>query len=248
MTQTITEHWNQRAALGETAGTQDLIAKELEHRAILNALAEIKPSTILEVGCGRGELARLIVQNLPSVEYLAIDNSREMIAAAKAQPFRNARLRYANRGVEHLPKGHFDCVITERMLINLPSWEAQQQAIDAIAERLNPGGYYLMCENSQDGLGVINSARAALGLPAITAPWHNRYLQSGELLTVQSLDWMVCKHFSSTYYFLSRVINAKLADEAGHQPAYDAPINRLALTLPAHGPYAQGRLWIWQKP
>lgn len=244
---TIREHWNQRAQLGQTAGTQDLIAKELEHKALLDAARTMKPHTILEVGCGRGELARLIVAHLSGVDYLAVDNSPAMIGAAKAQP-RNGRLRYACRGVEDLPKGYFDCVITERMLINLPTWEAQKAAIDAIAERLHPGGYYLMCENSQDGLNVINFSRGEIGLPPIAAPWHNRYLLDAELSGVTSLTLVDCQRFSSTYYFLSRVVNAALAQQAGQEPTYDAPVNRLALRLPAYGPYAQNRLWIWRKP
>lgn len=246
MTQAITELWNSRAALGQTAGTQDLIAKELEHRAILTAVKGITPHTVLEVGCGRGELARLIVNEMHGIDYLAVDNSREMIAAAKAQP-RNARLRYACRGVEDLPRGFFDCVITERMIINLPTWEAQKAAIAEITACLHPGGYYLMCENSQQGLEAINAARFCIGLEAIQRPWHNLYLEDSKLAQIDGLKLERCEPFSALYYLLSRVVNAKLSDP----PAYDAPVNQLALSLPwscARGGLAQGRLWIWRKP
>lgn len=244
-TDSLREHWNQRAALGSTAGTRDLLAVELEHRAILAAVREYQPSTILEVGCGLGELARLITSTMHGVDYLAIDNASEMIGAAKAQP-RNARLRFACLGIDDLPKGHFDCAITERMLINLPSWEAQKAAIHAIAERLNPGGHFLMCENSQDGLDAINRGRLAVGLPEITPPWHNRYLRDSELEDLG--DPLRCEHYSATYYFLSRIVNAKLAHDSGREPEYDALVNQLALKLPAQGPWAQGRLWVWRKP
>lgn len=245
----ITNHWNQRAALGATAGTQDLIAKELEHRAILEAVRAAQPDTVLEIGCGRGELARAIVQTCYGVDYLAIDNATDMIGAAKAHP-RHARLRFACRGVEHLPQGHFDCVITERMLINLPSWEAQHAAIDAIADRLHAGGYYLMCENSQDGLDAINAARASVGLAPIQRPWHNLYLDGARLSTVTSLRLERVVPFSALYYLLSRVVNAALSAGAGVEPQYDAPVNRLALGLPwtaADPGLAQGRLWVWRK-
>jgi SAM-dependent methyltransferase len=247
----VTDYWNQRAGLGETAGTPDLIAKQLEQRAILDAVRRIvptvQPSTILEVGCGRGELARRIVSLMPLVTYLAVDNAEAMIAEAQKFPH-PSRLRFQVAEVSDLRQGLFDCVVTERMLINLPRWDAQLVAIQAIAARLMPGGYFLMCENSQDGLHAINKARAAVGLPVIVPPWHNRYFEDALLARdVRCLKLVRCKRFSSTYYFLSRIVNAKLAHDAGQAPAYGSPINQLALHLPACGPYAQGRLWVWRK-
>jgi len=252
MTDAILEHWNVRATLGDIAGTPDLIPKELEHRAILAAVIKHRPATILEVGCGRGELARLIVASCPWVDYLAVDGAREMIAVARSQPCLRSRLRFAHRDIGNLPSGHFDMVITERMLINLPTWEDQLQGIHDITDRLNPGGRYVMCENSQIGLDEINHVRVKLGLGEIKAPWHNRYMRTEELQQVPSsvLTLEDCQMFSADYYFLSRIVNAKLSQDAGREPKYDAPINKLALSLPASvSPrFAQGRLWCWRKP
>ena len=50
---------------------------------------------------------------------------------------------------------------------------------------LNPGGMYVMCENSQEGLDAINDLRQQLGLKRIAAPWHNRYLRTNE---IESID------------------------------------------------------------
>ena len=245
----IAAFWDAQAAKGATAGTQDLILKQLEQRVILAAVERYRPSTVLEVGCGRGELARLIVSACPWLDYLAVDASREMIAAARSQPTLRSRLRFAHRDIAHLPTGYFDMVITERMLINLQGWEARKAGIDIIASRLNPGGHYVMCEHSQEGLDAINATRQTLGLPAIPVPWHNgRYLSDAELATVTSLRLVRCEPFSATYYLLSRIVNAKLAHDAGHEPSYDAPVNQFALDLPAVGPWAQGRLWVWRKP
>ena len=56
-----------------------------------------------------------------------------------------------------------------------------------------------------------------------------------------------CVYYSSTYYFLSRVVNAWEAAQSGKDPDYDAPVNQLALKLPPIGDFGQGRLWLWRK-
>lgn len=244
----IRDHWNRRATLGPLAGTQDVLLQALEQRAILAACQDLpNPAFGLEVGCGTGDTARLLVRTYPRLDLLAVDGAQAMIAAAKSRRYPSVRLRFQVRDALDLPDGRFDLILTQRCLINLPSWELQQQAIDGIARRLAPGGRYVMCEHAQDGLDAINETRQAIGLSAIHAPWHNRYLREAELATVTSLKLVTCEPFSSTYYFLSRIVNAALAQQAGSAPAYDAPINQLALTLPSEGRYAQGRLWIWEK-
>jgi hypothetical protein len=98
-------------------------------------------------------------------------------------------------------------------------------------------------------MDAINRARARVDLPAIRPPysWH-RYLRDEDLEKVECLRMLGWEEFSSTYYFLSRVVNAKLAADQNEQPDYDSPINRMALDLPSFGPWSQTRLWIWEKP
>lgn len=244
----VKDYWNQRAALGERAGSDDLIAKELEQRAILSELPKAYRPCVLEVGCGRGETAQLVAARLNPVVFDAVDASEAMIAAANEG---NAhQVTFQRLDVEHLPRGPYDIAYSQRCLINLSDWDAQKRAIDAVAERLVSGGLFLMLENSQDGLNVINYWRGQVGLPPIERPWHNRYLYGLEIATVTSLKLLRCVPFSAAYYFLSRVVNAKLAHEAGLAPAYDSTVNRLALSLDAEtvSPrFAQGRLWVWQK-
>jgi len=247
----IRSHWNQRAALGERAGTQDLLAKQLERQALQEACGafwhDYPLRHVLEIGCGRGDTARELAMTLPDVQFLALDNAAAMIAAARTEGVGH-NLQFEVGDVAALPDVQFDLIYTQRMLINLTTWEEQRLALDTIADRLLPGGQYLMCENSQDGVDAINVERLKLGLEPIERPWHNRYLRDAELFDVTSLRLLRCVPFSSTYYFLSRVVNAALAHDEGLPPRYDARINQLALQLPSVGPWAQGRLWIWEKP
>jgi len=107
-----------------------------------------------------------------------------------------------------------------------------------------------MCENSQNGLDRINSLRREIGLESITTPWHNRYLLDTELsqLDIPGVRLERVNFYSSTYYFLSRIINAWIASNEGKEPDYEAPINQLALRLPAVvGDFGQGRIWLWRR-
>src|SRR5919108_2462116 len=251
ITHDVCAFWNSRAGLGQWAGTRDVIAKQLEVEAISTYIRD--GMRILEVGCGNGITAIELARRY-SVEILGIDFAEEMIAAARAMAAGQEL-----RGSVHFEVGDvqtlfrftqkFDLIYSERVLINLSTWAAQEQAIRNITDLLIEGGLYLMCENSQDGLQKINSLRERVGLPAIVPPWHNRYLRDAELnqiaLTGVKLDNI--NYYSSTYYFLSRVVNASLAAEQGNEPDYDAPINRLALQLPSIGELGQGRIWLWRK-
>jgi len=143
----------------------------------------------------------------------------------------------------------FDLIYTERMLINLPDWPAQKGAIIGLTKLLKPNGKYVMCENSQDGLDAINDMRVKAGLEKVIPPWHNRYIKDTEVntLNIPGIKLEEIHHYSSTYYFLSRVVNAWLARQEGKEPSYEASVNQLALLLPPFGEIGQGRIWIWQK-
>ena len=233
--------WDERAKLGARAGTDDLIAKDLEQWALLGALHDVPlGKRVLEIGCGRGDTARLVAKHFP--DMVAVDTSPAMIREAyREEPDIDFRV-----GDLYSITGEWDCIYTQRCLINVSD---QMRAFEVIADHLAPGGRYLSCECSQSGLDAINRLRAIVGLPAIEPPydWH-RYLRDDELQNVKCLRLVECREFSSTYYYLSRVVNARLAADRGEEPDYNDPINRLALELPSEGPYAQTRLWIWEKP
>jgi len=249
--QDILAFWNARAGLGQWAGTRDVIAKQLEIEAIAAYVHD--GMKILDIGCGNGITAIEIARRY-SVDVMGIDFAEEMIAAAKSMAV-GQQLRGSVKfqtGDVRKPSDFsekFDLIYTERALINLPDWSAQQQAIIGITSLLVDGGLYVMCENSQDGLDEINSLRERSGLPKIIPPWHNRYFRDAELQTITfpKVKLEGINYFSSTYYFLSRVVNAWLAAQDGQEPQYEAPVNKLALRLPPLGELGQGRIWLWRR-
>jgi ubiquinone/menaquinone biosynthesis C-methylase UbiE len=251
LTQDVCAFWNSRAKLGQLAGTRDVIAKQLEVDAISTYVRD--GMRILEVGCGNG-ITAIELARRHKVEILGIDFAADMIAVAGStlagQQLKGSAKFQVGDVLGSLGfTERFDLIYSERVLINLPDWTAQRQAILNITGLLADEGVYVMCENSQDGLAQINSLREQVGLPAIIPPWHNRYFRNSEVeqISLPGVILEAINDYSSTYYFLSRVVNACLAAQEGKDPDYSAPINQLALRLPPIGDFGQGRIWLWRK-
>ena len=245
------EFWETQAAQGARAGSQDLIAKPLEIEAIARFVDD--GMNVLDVGCGNGVTALELAQRY-SVTVLGLDSSPAMIQAAndvkRDAPPLKGRVEFQVGDVRQLPPlSAYDLAYTERTLINLPDWPSQRQAIIDILQCVRSGCHYVMCENSQDGLERLNALRRAVGLPSIVPPWHNRYLREAEVQAAVIPHGSCETSFAhtSTYYFLSRVVNAALAHDQGQEPDYNAPVNRLALSLPPLGDIGQGRIWVWRR-
>jgi len=247
----VLEFWNKRASLAEVAGTPDLMAKQLEIEIISKHIKE--GQKILEIGCGNGMTAIELALRF-DIDLTGIDFSEKMISEARRLASENHLMGHVTFGVGDVCDllnitDRYDLIFTERVLINLPDWLAQAKAIKDIIALLKPGGRYLMCENSRDGLDRINMYRESCGLSKIDPPWHNRYLLEKEVncLEIDGARLTGVENYSSTYYFISRVVNAWLAAQEGIEPQYNAKINQLGLLLPPMGDFGQGKLWIWEK-
>lgn len=247
----IRDFWNARSNLENHAGTDDLILKQLEVKAIISYIKD--GLSILDIGCGNGITAIEIAHRF-NVSIIGIDFSDKMINAALLDKLNKpliGNVEFKTGDVCAIPVFNeaFDLIYTERTLINLPNWRMQRQAIVNIASLLKNNGLYIMCEHSQDGLDKMNICRKAVSLSPIVPPWHNRYLRDNELQTAnfKSLKLEDINYFSSTYYFLSRIVNAWQASQEKQEPKYEAPVNQLALQLPPIGDFGQGRIWMWRK-
>lgn len=247
----ILQFWNEQASLLEKAGSKDLIAKELEVVTISNHVND--GMKVCEFGCGNG-FAAISIAKKYDVNMKCYDFSPEMIAAAKplaAEAGVNNKISFDVANVKEEPDlgDTFDLIYTERMLINLQTWDDQEKAINYLAKYVKPGGKMIFCECSQQGLEKLNELRGQVGLNRIDSPWHNCYLDDSAMEKIDILGFKLVdvELYSSTYYFLSRVLNAWLAEQEGVQPSYDAPINQLALKLSPMGECAQGKLWVFEK-
>jgi len=247
----VRSYWDGRADLGFEAGSGDVMLKRLEIDAIASYVSD--GLRILDVGCGNGFTAIEIARRY-QVEIVGLDYAPKMIDAAIEAAEKAGlkdRLEFRIADIQDLPDdlGRFNLVYGERVLINLQEWSTQLSALRTISRLLEPDGRYVMCESSQDGLDTINRYRESAGLDAISSPWHNRYLRDEEVQTADLHDLCLdeTNDFSSTYYFLSRVVNAWLAHREGREPSYDAEVNQLATLLPSFGGMGQTKIWVWRK-
>lgn len=246
----ILSFWDERAKLKNKAGTNDLIAKQIEMDAIIKYIKD--GMRILDIGCGSGNTAVEIAKHCDS-DITGFDFSEEMIKEANLlakETKTKGMVSFFQGNVLEMPEvTDFDIIYTERVLINLNDWNEQKNAIVNIMEKLKPGGKYIMCENCIEGLDSINKLRELLDLEAITSPWHNRYLVMNEIdsLKIPGATLKQVDHITSTYAFLSRIVNAAVAEHEGLQPDYNSFINQLALKLPMIGDLGQTKIWLWEK-
>ena len=108
---------------------------------VFEAVAETRPSDVLEVGCGWGELAARIRDEItPSV--VAVDISPRMVELARA---RGIDARTGDVCALPFPDGSYDCVTANWMLYHAREIEV---ALSELARVLRPRGRLVAATNS----------------------------------------------------------------------------------------------------
>ena len=198
------EHWNDPAV--ESMYDKTLLRLETE-----NLKAWIPPnSSVCDMGCGEGE-ATLEYSKVPGVTVLGVDNSPTRLElAAKRLP--GVKLKLAS--VNDNDIGRFDVVISQRLLVNMPSWDEQKRALVSLSCLVRPGGRVLLSEGSANGAKKLNEFRKQMGLSRIPTPAHNVFIDDRQLLECATdLGWKLedAKHIG-TYYLLTRGVQPALKD------------------------------------
>jgi len=227
----IKSFWDGRA---RDAGLDDV---EVTHRDVWQRWLEIQTierylgpkDRVLDIGCGSGYATKGFAPRVK--EIVGVDFSADMIARAAAEAPDNASFSVCNV-LELSPEtaGMFDLAISIRCLINLGSWDLQQQAIANIASVIRPGGRYIFVEGVAGGRSALNALRQNIGLDAMPEVWHNQDFEEGALLDFVQKDFIVAekRHFG-VYDLVSRVINPALV--APDAPQYDSKMNEIAARL-----------------
>lgn len=249
----IQTYWNEQGkkyAADLRATNPDPLAKELELSALRRVLNPARDT--LEAGCGNGyNLFRLR-------EYLCgriagFDYAEALIDAARAEHIRtgsDARITFHMASIlDDLGfLGVFPQIFTDRCLINLPSLDLQIEALRRLAAILITGGLLVCIESTRQGQERLNDLREQAGLHRIPYHWHNLYLDEDTFLArlPQELRLVKVDDFSSLYFVISRVFNARLTPP-GQEPDYLSEINRVAAALPSMGDYGPLKMFVFEK-
>ena len=221
--------------------SRDFQLRELEIDAIRRHL---QPGKVLDCGCGNGYTLLSLGRKVAGCDMLGVDFSENLLqgAAALREQYRTelkSVLRFECHDVlefmERSAQG-FDTIITERLVVNLPTREAQQRLIESAIRLLRPGGVYLMVEGTQQGFEQLNRYRVGMGLAAIPdsysgnesslkldEPWLARIVQGTQVAQIEATE-----NFS-VYNLASKVLHPILV--APEEPKFSAAINRHAAEL-----------------
>jgi ubiquinone/menaquinone biosynthesis C-methylase UbiE len=132
------------------------------HQTVLRLLPDLNGSSVLEVGCGRGDFSIWLGKNYPQATITGVDFSGAAIAiAASKQGLKLSNVRFAVENAEDLEfaSATFDYVISCECLEHVPH---PARMAREIARVLKPGGKFILTtENYFNGmlLAWLNSWR-----------------------------------------------------------------------------------------
>ena len=219
----IKQYWDERAKGTEPASVQattfDVFLRDLEIAKFKQKIAEAalpEGSTVVDLGCGDGHATVNVAAAFPTLRFIGIDWSDDMLTLARQRCTAHSglaeRMSFRQgdmRRVSDVLKGKkFEVFLTSRSLINLMYSEEQYGAIEQIAEHLKPGGYYFGIENFMQGQNNFNALRVAMGLPEIPVRWHNHFFDEQEYIARTAKHFELARVRELSEFLLSR--------DAGH--------------------------------
>ena len=218
----ILNYWDSRAKNKVLKCTNDINLEKNEIKYFLSMIE--KKKSVLDIGCGDGELLRnLKMKN--NCKCYGIDFSSNLINIAKKKSKNIHYFCLDMNKIRNVFKKNikFDYIITKRSIQNLTSWNNQKKFINQLKFFSGKKTKILLMESSNDGLKKINNARNSLGLKKITKPWHNLNLDDTKIKKTKfkGIQLLNITELFSTYYFTSRVLNAAI----NHKPKYNDLLN-----------------------
>ena len=267
----IKKHWDANAKDNMTAlfsTTKTGTIKQLEINAFAGVISSLvrdgSPKCLLEVGCGNGYNLFGLEGLFPTVEFEGIDYSEVMIASANDIKNQSTGSKivfkvadFLNFNSKILRKPQYDFVITDRMLINLNSWELQQKALKKLVSLLKPSGHLIVIENFTNSYANQNHLRSILGLPPRVPDAYNKFIDEDDFeKTIKNelgAEIILSKNFASLHDILLYVL---LPHSNSGSLCYDHPVmesvTQLLLDLPdelseSFGQFGQNNLYVLKR-
>lgn len=230
----IKEYWEKQAETykqSHEASWGDSWMIDLEIKTIGQYLKQ--GAQILDVGCGNGYSTIHQWQERRPASMIGVDLAENMIRHARQALIDhkitgNISFENGDIGSLRFPDNTFDIVYTTRVVINLPTWEQQTQALSECIRVTKKGGTIIFSEAFWEPLTLLNAVRALKNLPPLVEHDFNRYIKKSKLdawLKSRGITYKV-DEFSSVYYLGSRFLRELVTDPAAY-PGFTNPINKL---------------------
>jgi ubiquinone/menaquinone biosynthesis C-methylase UbiE len=216
----------------------------------------VSTQKVLEIGAGDGSHTVKYASKVKSLVALDVAASLLNVARQRTEKANIANVEFVVKSVLELEstfsKNEFDCVISERCIINLPSWETQKSTIRQVYDVLKPGGLFLVTEGFQDELENLSDLRAQVGLERIKVAINNRNFIHSEFdpLVAELFIVEAIKDYGF-YLMLSRVYHPLMI--LPNQPRHGSKFNEVATLLSEHvsttefGKYSYNLFYVLKK-
>lgn len=149
--------WSDHGHATEYLARADRLAHRREGEAVLvGDLDGCLPGRILDLGCGDGRLAGLVLAAYPDSTAVCVDMSATMIDAARQRFEGDARVEVIEARLDDpLPlNGRFDAIVSSFAIHHVTD-ERKRSLYAEVAARLSPGGVFANLE-------IVESPTAAL--------------------------------------------------------------------------------------
>jgi ubiquinone/menaquinone biosynthesis C-methylase UbiE len=135
------EHFNSRATTYESARSQSYFFGPLQNR-VLKLTSNLKPSVVLDVGCGTGRLLRRAKLQWPDAKLIGVDAAEKMIEQA-SNLFQDAEFHVAMAESLPLSDSSVDVAFST---FSFHHWANQTKGVSEIARVLRPEGQFLLAD------------------------------------------------------------------------------------------------------
>ena len=229
----ILKYWSTRSKKKNLKCTNDHLLEKFEIQYILPKIK--KNSKVLDIGCGDGSLLKELFTK-KKIKGVGIDFSNELIKVAKKKSKKIKFICYDMLKIKELKQeiNAFDYIITKRSIQNLTSWNYQKKFLNELHKFCKKNTKIILVESSKIGLQNINLLRRKFNLKNIKMPWHNLYLDDNKIIKsrFKKIKLVKIEEIFSTYYFISRIINAIYSKNLKRQPKYNDHLNFIGWKLP----------------
>ncbi len=233
----INEFWNNAGKKfpynsNITPTSRDPFLGELEREFIISVLR--KKFVCLEVGCGDAFHTMHYAKKVK--ELTGIDVSKSLINIAekrlKSKNINNVNL-YTGSVLDIAKifrRKRFDCVISQRCLINLSLWKYQKKAILQIHKLLNKNGIFILTEGFQENLDNLNYVRKKLKLKEINVVNYNKNFSLVEFQKfIKKYFDIIGIYYYGTYLYLSRIYHPLMVYPK--EPKHNSKYNKIAMMI-----------------